>query len=73
MKTKLIAGLAALSILAFSAGAMDAQAATKKSTKTFTCNVQGCQLKGNHKHGNETWHKNHSSTEHSQGGYGTHH
>ena len=67
MKTKLFAGLAALSMLAFPISALAAQKTPQvpASAKTAVCSVAGCQINGNHTHTQE--HAGHSATEHSQG------
>ncbi len=79
-KTKLIAGLTALSVLAFPISALAAQKTPQvpAPSKAAVCSVAGCQISGNHTHTQE--HVGHSTTEHSQGSsqtarsyHGTHH
>ena len=49
MKTKLIAGLTALSVLAFPMSALAAQT----TPQTPVCSVEGCQIEGDHPHNGE--------------------
>lgn len=80
MKTKLIATLTALSVLAFPISALAAPKTPQipAPAKATVCSVAGCQISGNHTHTQE--HTAHSATEHSQGNNqadssyrGTHH
>ena len=67
MKTKLIATLTALSVLAFPISALAAPKTPQvpAPAKAAVCSVAGCQISGNHTYTQE--HAAHSATEHSQG------